>query len=180
MQQGVANDLSRGAHPSPGPIPFTQIKCCRTIQNHKNALRLLFSQRTQINPCLQGNSNQIGLVFTWPPALRLVSPFWRSDTIGTEHQKSVSKIKGIPMIPKVTCVATLALTCVLGSCVKERRGVNRYGILPLLRSREGRKPRKVDDSGSIQLPSSHHLLQVWQAQASSHHLLHRQDHSPAA
>ena len=76
MQQGVANDLSRGSHPSPGPIPFTQIKCCRTIQNHKNALRLLFSQRTQINPCLQGNSNQIGLVFTWLPSLiSLVSPF---------------------------------------------------------------------------------------------------------
>ena len=75
MQQGVANDLSRGTHPSPGPIPFTQIKCCHTIQNHKNALRLLFSQRTQINPCLQGNSNQIGLVFTWPPALSLASPF---------------------------------------------------------------------------------------------------------
>ena len=40
--------------------------------------------------------------------------------------------------------------------------------MPLLRSREGRKPRKVDDSGSIQIPSSHHLLQVWQKH--KHHL----------
>ena len=162
MQQGVANDLSRGAHPSPGPIPFTQIKCCRTIQNHKNALRLLFSQRTQINPCLQGNSNQIGLVFTWPPALSLVSHFLafrhnrhRSTKSESQRSKECPGIRKSHVLPRC-----LALTCVLGPCVKERRGVNRYGILPLLRSREGRKPRKVDDSGSIQLPSSHHLLQV--------------------